>query len=88
MLIILMNEFSINLRNWKVFQMVSQTENQRNHTDIGWSLYFPMLSGLATEIGGLISHGVVIAREQGLPCLVGVEGASKLFRSRDIILND
>jgi pyruvate,water dikinase len=47
-----------------------------------------MLSGLATEIGGLISHGAVIAREYGLPCLVGVEGASKLFKTGDIAMLD
>jgi len=47
-----------------------------------------MLSGLATEIGGLISHGAVIAREYGLPCLVGVEGASTIFKTGDIIILD
>lgn len=47
-----------------------------------------MLSGLATEIGGLISHGAVIAREYGLPCLVGVEGASLLFKTGDTVLLD
>jgi phosphoenolpyruvate synthase/pyruvate phosphate dikinase len=26
-------------------------------TDIGWSPYFPMLGGIATELGGLVSHG-------------------------------
>lgn len=31
-------------------------------TDIGWSPYFPILSGICTEIGGLISHGAVVAR--------------------------
>ncbi|CAG2111414.1 unnamed protein product, partial [Medioppia subpectinata] len=34
-------------------------------TDIGWSPYFPLLSGIITEIGGTISHGAVIAREYG-----------------------
>ena len=57
-------------------------------TDIGWSPFFPLLSGLATEIGGLISHGAVIAREYGLPCLVGVEGAHQLFKTGDIIVID
>ena len=32
-------------------------------TDIGWSPYFPLLSGVVTELGGLISHGAVVARE-------------------------
>jgi pyruvate,water dikinase len=57
-------------------------------TDIGWSPYFPMLSGLATEIGGFISHGAVIAREYGLPCLIGVEGATNLFKTGDRVYLD
>ena len=32
-------------------------------TDIGWSPYFPLLSGVVTELGGLVSHGAVVARE-------------------------
>ena len=57
-------------------------------TDIGWSPYFALLSGLVTEIGGLISHGAVIAREYGLPCLVGVENATQMLKTGDIILLD
>ncbi len=57
-------------------------------TDIGWSPYFAMLSGIITEIGGLISHGAVIAREYGLPCLVGVERACHLLYTGDTILLD
>ncbi|CAG2112977.1 unnamed protein product, partial [Medioppia subpectinata] len=41
-------------------------------TDIGWSPYFPLLSGIITEIGGTISHGAVIAREYGIPSLIAV----------------
>ncbi|CAN8026285.1 unnamed protein product [Ixodes persulcatus] len=52
-----------------------------NATDIGWSPYFPLLSGLVTELGGLLSHGAVIAREYGLPCVVGVENATDIFAS-------
>lgn len=57
-------------------------------TDIGWSPYFVILSGLVTAIGGLISHGAVIAREYGLPCLVGVEDAMQAFQSGDIVFLD
>ena len=28
-----------------------------SYTDVGWSPYFPMISGLVTEMGGLVSHG-------------------------------
>ncbi|CAK1544520.1 unnamed protein product [Leptosia nina] len=52
-------------------------------TDIGWSPYFPLLSGIVTELGGLISHGAVIAREYGLPCIVGAVDATSLFQTGD-----
>ncbi|KAJ1521432.1 hypothetical protein ONE63_003103 [Megalurothrips usitatus] len=54
-------------------------------TDVGWSPYFPMLGGVVTELGGLISHGAVVAREYGLPCLVGVQGATRTFKTGDIV---
>ncbi|RWS19064.1 hypothetical protein B4U80_00466, partial [Leptotrombidium deliense] len=49
---------------------------------------FPLLSGLATEIGGLISHGAVIAREYGLPCLVGVKNATRIFETGETVVLD
>ncbi|XP_052739556.1 putative phosphoenolpyruvate synthase [Bicyclus anynana] len=54
-------------------------------TDIGWSPYFPLLSGIVTELGGLISHGAVIAREYGLPCIVGATHATDLFTTGDSV---
>ncbi|XP_053617727.1 rifampicin phosphotransferase-like [Plodia interpunctella] len=54
-------------------------------TDIGWSPYFPLLTGIVTELGGLISHGAVIAREYGLPCVVGATGAADMFRTGDTV---
>ncbi|XP_041975336.1 putative phosphoenolpyruvate synthase [Aricia agestis] len=54
-------------------------------TDIGWSPYFPLLAGIVTELGGLISHGAVIAREYGLPCIVGALGATDMFETGDMI---
>ncbi|XP_072945858.1 rifampicin phosphotransferase-like [Epargyreus clarus] len=54
-------------------------------TDIGWSPYFPLLSGIVTELGGLISHGAVIAREYGLPCIVGAVNATQLFKTGDTV---
>ncbi|GCB72583.1 hypothetical protein scyTo_0006376 [Scyliorhinus torazame] len=56
------------------------------NTDIGWSPYFPLLGGLVTEIGGLISHGAVVAREYGLPCIVSCVHATSLFRSGDFVI--
>ena len=49
-------------------------------TDIGWSPYFPLLGGVVTELGGLISHGAVVAREFGLPCIVGATNATNKLK--------
>ncbi|XP_054719116.1 putative phosphoenolpyruvate synthase [Uloborus diversus] len=57
-------------------------------TDIGWSPYFPMLSGVVTELGGLISHGAVVSREYGLPCVAGLHGATRQFQTGDYVLLD
>ncbi|XP_059048073.1 putative phosphoenolpyruvate synthase [Achroia grisella] len=54
-------------------------------TDIGWSPYFPLLTGIVTELGGLISHGAVIAREYGLPCIVGAMDATDIFKTGDTV---
>ncbi|KAJ8735386.1 hypothetical protein PYW07_007006 [Mythimna separata] len=54
-------------------------------TDIGWSPYFPLLTGIVTELGGLISHGAVIAREYGLPCIVGAMNATDVFKTGDLV---
>ncbi|XP_061431945.1 uncharacterized protein LOC133357820 [Lethenteron reissneri] len=55
-------------------------------TDIGWSPYFPLLGGLVTELGGLLSHGAVVAREYGLPCIVSCKGATHFFTSGETLL--
>ena len=49
-------------------------------TDPSWSPLFVAIAGLVTEVGGLMTHGAVIAREYGLPAVVGVEDATRLIR--------
>ncbi|MBP1991195.1 phosphoenolpyruvate synthase [Paenibacillus eucommiae] len=49
-------------------------------TDPGWTPLFISIKGLVTEVGGLMTHGAVIAREYGLPAVVGVENATKLIK--------
>ncbi|MEO5876847.1 MAG: rifamycin-inactivating phosphotransferase [Streptosporangiaceae bacterium] len=49
-------------------------------TDPSWSPLFVGIAGLVTEVGGLMTHGAVIAREYGLPTVVGVEQATRLIR--------
>lgn len=49
-------------------------------TDPSWTPVFVSINGLVTEVGGMMTHGSVIAREYGLPAVVGVENATRLIR--------
>ncbi|MEV4756309.1 rifamycin-inactivating phosphotransferase [Micromonospora sp. NPDC049559] len=50
------------------------------HTDPSWTPLFVAVAGLVTEVGGLMTHGAVIAREYGLPAVVSVLDATRLIR--------
>ncbi|MGH3171318.1 MAG: rifamycin-inactivating phosphotransferase, partial [Trebonia sp.] len=50
------------------------------YTDPSWTPVFVAVKALVTEVGGLMTHGAVIAREYGLPAVVGVEQATRLIR--------
>jgi pyruvate,water dikinase len=49
-------------------------------TDPSWTPLFVSIKGLVTEVGGLMTHGAVIAREYGLPAVVGVENATRSIK--------
>jgi pyruvate,water dikinase len=49
--------------------------------DPGWTSVFPLLAGLITETGGLLSHGALLAREYGIPAVMGVQDARRHFES-------
>lgn len=55
---------------------------------LGWTPYFPLLGGVVTEVGGLLSHGAVVAREYGLPAIVGVAGVTEFVKSGDVVALD
>ncbi|ATY15609.1 phosphoenolpyruvate synthase [Amycolatopsis sp. AA4] len=50
------------------------------YTDPSWSPLFVAITGLVTEVGGQMTHGAVIAREYGLPAVVGVQNATQLIK--------
>jgi pyruvate,water dikinase len=54
-------------------------------TDPSWTPLFVSIQGLVTEVGGLMTHGAVIAREYGLPAVVGVDNATKLIHDGQTI---
>lgn len=54
-------------------------------TDPGWASIFPLISGLIVERGGMLSHGAIVAREFGIPAVVGVHNATAIFNDGDEI---
>ncbi|MEV4641294.1 rifamycin-inactivating phosphotransferase [Actinoplanes sp. NPDC049548] len=50
------------------------------YTDPSWSPLFVAIAGLVTEVGGLMTHGAVVAREYGLPAVIGVPDATTRIR--------
>jgi len=57
-------------------------------TDVGWTPYFSLIAGLATDVGSAVSHGAVIAREYGLPCIVNMQVATSTFNTGDRVRLD
>ena len=49
-------------------------------TDPSWTPIFVTIKGLVTEVGGMMTHGAVVAREYGLPAVVSVENATQLIK--------
>mgnify|MGYP003381953197 CR=1 FL=1 len=70
----------------RVLQDVGQGRLERGDilvtrfTDPSWTPAFVTIAGLVTEVGGLMTHGAVVAREYGLPAVVGVTGATTMIR--------
>ena len=57
-------------------------------TDPGWAAVFFMVSGLVVERGGMLSHGAIIAREYGIPAVVGIRDATRLIRNDEYLRVD
>ena len=57
-------------------------------TDPAWTPLFLAAGGLVTEVGGLITHGAVVAREYGIPAVVGVHDATTRLHTGDRIQVD
>jgi phosphohistidine swiveling domain-containing protein len=57
-------------------------------TDIGWTPYFSVIAGLVTDLGSSVSHGAVIAREYGLPCVVNTRNGTRAIKTGDHLMLD
>jgi phosphohistidine swiveling domain-containing protein len=54
-------------------------------TDPGWTPLFVTAAGVLLEVGGVLQHGAVVAREYGKPCIVGIEDATSIFEDGEMI---
>ena len=57
-------------------------------TDPGWTPLFLTAGGLVMEMGGAMSHGAIVARESGIPAVVGVAGAIEHIRTGQLVTVD
>jgi pyruvate,water dikinase len=55
------------------------------HTDPGWIALFASASAIVVERGSLLSHSAIVARELGIPCVVGLKGATRWIRDGETI---
>ena len=55
------------------------------HTDPGWIALFANVAGIVVERGSLLSHSAIVARELGIPCVVGLKGAMEWIQTGDTI---
>ena len=50
------------------------------HTDPGWTALIALSKGLIIEHGGVLSHASIVARDLGIPAVIGVRGATDLYK--------
>jgi pyruvate,water dikinase len=57
-------------------------------TDVGWTPYFGVISGLVTDVGSAVSHGAVVAREYGLPAVLNTRNGTSILRTGERVILD
>jgi pyruvate,water dikinase len=57
-------------------------------TDPGWTPLFVNASGVILEVGGMLQHGALVAREYGKPCIAGIENATSILRDGQLLEMD
>ena len=59
-----------------------------SHTDPGWIAVFSNASAIVVERGSLLSHSAIVARELGIPCVVGLKGATRWIKTGEVLCVD
>lgn len=54
-------------------------------TNPAWTPLIAIAKAVVTELGGSLSHAAIVSREFGIPCVVGVQKATEVFKDRDLV---
>ncbi len=57
-------------------------------TNVGWTPYFPRAAAVVTDVGAPLSHAAIVARELGVPAVVGCGNATTVLRTGDRVRVD
>ena len=57
-------------------------------TDPSWTSLFLVAAGLVIDVGGALSHGAILARELGVPCVINTRVGSQVLRTGDLLRVD
>ncbi len=57
-------------------------------TNVGWTLLFPRLAAIVTDVGAPLSHAAIVAREMGIPAVIGCGNATMLLKTGDRVRVD
>ena len=57
-------------------------------TNVGWTPLFPRLAAIVTDVGAPLSHAAIVARELGIPAVVGCGNATMLLKTGDLVRVD
>ncbi|WP_248783909.1 PEP-utilizing enzyme [Actinoalloteichus caeruleus] len=52
-------------------------------TNVGWTPLFPRAAAVVTDVGAPLSHAAIVARELGIPAVVGIGNATMRIRTGD-----
>ena len=57
-------------------------------TNVGWTVAFHKVSAIVTDIGAPLSHAAIVAREFGIPAVVGCRNATTVLKTGDVVTVD
>ena len=57
-------------------------------TNVGWTPIFPRAAAVVTDVGAPLSHAAIVAREMGIPAVVGCGNATMLLKTGDRVRVD